>query len=209
MRPWLLSAALLIACGAAPRVDGIPTDARETRPLKVGALAPDVRLTGLDAAPFSLTEALREAPAIVIFYRGGWCPYCNQQLSRLVALEPKLKALGYQVLAISPDRPEAMRAGYEEFKPGYTLLSDSQMVAAKAFGIAFEVSAGTRALYSVAGIDLEEASGQAHNLLPAPSVFIIGKERRIHFVYSNPDYEVRVPDEALLKAAKAVAASKI
>jgi peroxiredoxin len=48
-------------------------------------------------------------PAILVFYRGGWCPYCNLQLSELRLVESEAKALGYRMIAISPDRPRPKR----------------------------------------------------------------------------------------------------
>jgi peroxiredoxin len=52
------------------------------------------------------------------------------------------------------------------------------------------------------GIDLEEASGQEHHLLPVPAVFIIDREAHIRFRYFNPEYKERLSGEALLKAAR-------
>ena len=44
----------------------------EVRPLSVGSEAPDVSLTTADGTPTSLHALLGDAPAIVVFYRGGW-----------------------------------------------------------------------------------------------------------------------------------------
>ena len=41
-------------------------------------------------------------------YRGSWCPYCNTQLSEIASIEDELKKLGYQIVAISPDKPESL-----------------------------------------------------------------------------------------------------
>lgn len=49
-------------------------------------------------------------------------------------------------------------------------------------------------------IDLEEASGKKHHLLPVPSVFIVDAEGTITFRYYNPDYRERLSSEALLEA---------
>ena len=46
-----------------------------------------------------------QRPTIVIFYRGGWCPYCNMQLSDLRLVEPKLRAQGFEIVFLSTDRP--------------------------------------------------------------------------------------------------------
>lgn len=57
-------------------------------------------------------------------------------------------------------------------------------------------------------LDIEDASGKTHHLLPVPSVFIVDTEGAILFEYVNPDYRVRIDSETLLAAAKAVAPSE-
>lgn len=90
---------------------------------------------------------------------------------------------------------------------GYVLLSDSRMEAARAYGIAFRVSDAEVAKYAKYGIDLEEASGETHHLLPVPSVFLIDADGRIRWRYSNPDYKVRPDNDTLVDAAREIAAS--
>jgi len=54
-------------------------------------------------------------------------------------------------------------------------------------------------------LDIEEASGEKHHWLPVPSVFVIGKDGKIGFVYANPDYKARIDTDLLLAAARAAA----
>ena len=124
-------------------------------------------------------------------------------MGQLQKIESELTDLGIQVVAISPDRPEKLRESLKQHDLSYQLLSDSQMEAARAFGIAFRVGKLTLTKYKTFGIDLEDASGEKHQLLPVPSVFLVDPKGRIQFVYSNPDYTVRIEPEALLAAAKA------
>jgi peroxiredoxin len=184
------------------RASDVPKSAQEVRPLLIGAEVPNVTLQTAEGKPFDLKAAAAKKPAILIFYRGGWCPYCNLHLGQLQAAEAELLKLGHRILAISPDRPEKLAESEEKGKLTYTLLSDSSMAAAKAFGIAFRVDDATVEKYKGYGIDLEAASGQNHHLLPVPSVFIAGTDGRVNFVHVNPDYKVRLAPEVLLAAAK-------
>ena len=78
---------------------------------------------------------------------------------------------------MSPDRPEKLKGPAEKHKLKYRLLSDSEMIAAKALGIAFRVDDATVNKYKTDyGIDLEADSGQKHHLLPVPSVFLVGRD---------------------------------
>ena len=198
-----LALGLAAAAGADDAVRPIPETAEETHPLAVGASRPSVTLQTAAGAAFDLAAAVRRQPAVLIFYRGGWCPYCNVHLGQLQEAEADLRALGYQILAISPDRPEKLAESVEKLQPDYVLLSDRTMAAAQAFGIAFRVDDATLEKYKGFGIDLEAASGETHHLLPVPAVFIVGTDGRIRFAYANPDYKVRLSPEELLTAAKA------
>lgn len=193
MKPVLMLVGLSIAMVAS---------ALELKPLMIGESIPDVSLNSVEGKVFDLRSAAREQPLVLIFYRGGWCPYCNAHLGQLQQIDPQLSELGYRIIAISPDRPEKLQTSLEKEGLSYTLLSDSSMAAAKAFGIAFEADAPMLEMLASYNIDIEEASGEKHHLLPVPSVFIVGSDGIIDFSYANPDYKKRLAPEVLLAAAK-------
>jgi len=64
------------------------------------------------------------------------------------------------VIAISPDRPNELEKSLEAHDLGYSLYSDSKLTAARAFGIAFQLTDTEVAKYAGYGIDLESASGE-------------------------------------------------
>lgn len=181
----------------------VPTDAKNVCPAKPGSTLPKLSLRSVSGEAFDLNASIAKKPTVLIFYRGGWCPYCNRQLAGLRTIEPELVKMGYQLLAISPDRPAELSKSVEKEKLNYTLLSDSSMQAARALGIAFRVDDPTITKYKEYGIDLEKASGQAHHLLPVPAVFVIGTNGEIHFTYVNPNYTIRLAPKVLLAAAEA------
>jgi len=183
----------------------VPDSAQDIRPLLVGAPVPRAILQTPAGKPFALAKAVHDTPTVLIFYRGGWCPYCNAHLGQLQTIEPDLVKLGYQMLAVSPDRPEMLAGIIPKDKLSYALLSDASMNVARAFGIAFRVDKTTLEKYKGYGIDLEAASGNTHHLLPVPAVFIIGTDGTVKFTYTNPDYQVRLAPEVLLAAARAEA----
>jgi len=186
-----------------PGTESAPARAADVCPVKVGSPLPNVALTAADGKAFDLNAAVAKKPTVLVFYRGGWCPYCNTQLSQLRKVEADLIKLGYQLLAISADRPEELGKSAQKNELKYTLLSDSKMTASQALGIAFRVDDETYVKYKGYGLDLEKASGEKHHLLPVPAVFVIGTDGKIHFTYVNPDYSTRLSSDVLLAAAKA------
>ncbi|MFC1601821.1 peroxiredoxin-like family protein [Candidatus Sumerlaeota bacterium] len=210
---WCGLAALLIVSGcrcpmamvgAEPERGDVPNDAAKVRPILVGQPLPKIVLRTADNAPFELNAAIAEKPTVLIFFRGGWCPFCSRHLGQLQSIEAELVELGCQIIAVSPDRPELLNAPVEKQQLKYRLLSDSRMTAARALGIAFRLDDATVEKYKTAyGIDIEADSGQTHHLLPVPSAFVIGRDGVVEFSYVNPDYKVRIDPGVLLAAARA------
>lgn len=188
--------------------EGIAASAEEICPLKVGTNIPPVTVRTIEGSTTELSAEVKKAPTVLIFYRGGWCVYCNTQMQQLRTVEAPLKELGYQLIAVSPDRPEKLRESIDKHALGYRLFSDSKMTAAKLFGLAFRVSESTLERYKTINIDLEDASGETHRLLPVPAVFIVGMDGIIRFSYVNPNYRVRIDPDVLLAAAKAALKEK-
>lgn len=195
---------------AAPAPDaatrfGLAAAPDQVRPLLLGSPLPDVKLATLDGSSVTLKQQVAGKPAILVFYRGGWCPYCNLQLSELRLIKQPAEALGYQIIAISPDLPAELAKTLGNDKLDYTLLSDSKADALRAFGIGYRLDDASFDKYKTGGIDLEAASGQPHHALPVPSVFIVDGDGLVQFAYSHPDFRVRVPGDVVLAAAKAIA----
>lgn len=194
---------LLLIVTSSVNAQSVANDVTKVSPLLIGATIPDLTLLDIDDQPVSLQKLVADKPTMFIFYRGGWCPYCNLHLSELKQVEEEISALGWQIVAISVDRPEVLKETLTEGALNYTLLSDSPAEAIKAFGLAYEVEQSVVERYKDAGIDFEKNSGYKHHILPAPAVYLVNKEGKIRFQYVNPNYKERINGEILLAAAKA------
>ena len=164
-------------------VNAFANTADEVSPLLIGASTPSVLLANQKGELTELDSVLAGKPSVVIFYRGGWCPFCNSQLSELAAIEGDLNDLGYQIIAISPDSPQGLNDTDNKHGLGYQLLSDSEFKAMDAFGVSYD--------------------NPRRGKLPVPSVFIVTPEKRISFQYVNPNYRFRIPAKLLMAAAEA------
>ncbi len=176
----------------------IPEKAEDISPLLYGEKIPVATLTDMSGNNFDLNKAVADKPTVLVFYRGGWCPYCSVQLSGLQEALPELEKLGYQLIAISTDAPEGLMKSTEKEKLSYTLLSDADLNLSKRFGIAFKAPKGYWEM-------LPKTTGRknADLLLPVPSVFILDKAGIIQFEYINPNFKLRLSTQ-LLKAAATV-----
>jgi peroxiredoxin len=71
--------------------------------LKPGDRFPALTITPVDANPLRLPDDLAGHYAVILFFRGAWCPYCNAQLRSFERAHDKLAALDIRVVAVSVD----------------------------------------------------------------------------------------------------------
>ena len=158
---------------------------------------------------FDLAAALEPTPAIITFYRGGWCPYCNLELRAYQHRLETIEALGATLIAVSPECPDESLSTAEKNDLRFTVLSDVGGALASALGIRFTLSDAVRPFYEKAGHALPERNGDGSWALPMPATFVVERGGRIAAAFIEPDYRQRLePDDAIaalrqLTAAKA------
>jgi len=192
----ILSILILLLGNALAQAEPVPTA------LKVGDSIPDVTLRTVDNQEVKLQTLVAEKPTVLVFFRGGWCPFCNAQLSSLVGIEQELNKGGVQIIAIGMDQPSKLRETMQHDKLDYTLLSDSDATAVKAFGIAYKVDDATLARMKSFNVDLDAATGNNDHILPHPSVFVVNTSGVIRFAHADTDFKVRLSAPKVLEAAK-------
>jgi thioredoxin-dependent peroxiredoxin len=104
--------------------------------LSPGDAAPDFTLPTDTGEQVSLS-GLRGRKVIVYFYPAAMTPGCTKQACDFTDSLDSLKAAGYEVLGISPDKPEKLAKFRERDALTITLLSDADkavMTAWRAFG---------------------------------------------------------------------------
>ncbi|HMO15887.1 MAG TPA: peroxiredoxin-like family protein [Pirellulaceae bacterium] len=199
------------ACGLAQDADEktrtaakaeIPKVASETKPIEVDAELPEVSLKDAEGQEVMLSTLCQDKPVVLVFFRGGWCPICTPHTSELIAAYPQIKELGADVVAISPDSPNSTKSNIDKNSIPFQVLSDADVEAAQAFGLAFVVDDDTVKKYKGYGIDLEKASEKTHHALPIPAVYIVNREGKVVFAHSDPDYRKRLKVDDILSELK-------
>lgn len=180
----------------------IAEKAEDVTPLLNGQTVPNVTLKTAGGAPVSLRAAVMAKPSVILFYRGGWCPYCNRQLAELKDIEQDLVDLGYQVLAISPESPSRLQEQKLETEFAVQLLSDAKLEAIRQFGIGFYMPEDKAKLYKEKMDISLTRDANSKPVLPAPAIFITDQKGVIQFSYVNPNFKVRPSAELILQAAK-------
>ena len=174
-----------------------PTDVGQT-------IAPEARLTAADGQTVDLADRLTGKPTVLVFYRGAWCEYCMNQLEAIQSIHGDLTALGYQAIALSPDRPAISAQTAQEHGLTFTLLSDPNLAVAQPLGLALQVSDERyRQLRDEFQIDLEAYSGRSHHKFPQSAILLLDQARTVRWRHANPDATVQVPAQEILAAARA------
>lgn len=177
----------------------LPKSPNDISPLLIDEKAPNLSLKTAEGETINFAKITKSKKTILVFYRGGWCPYCNAHLSALAEADKELLALGYQIVAISPDAPKSLLETKSKEKVNYTLLSDSDGAFAKAFGIAFQAPKNYDK-YLTKGSD----GINTELYLPVPSLFILDTEGTIVFEYISLDYKHRITNDLLLSVVKSL-----
>jgi len=178
--------------------NAVPKSATDIAPLLIGEKIPEIILKSSENTDVQLADLLKKKKSVLVFYRGGWCPYCNMHLQALAEAEKQILDLGFQIIAISPDAPANLKITAEKDKAKYTLLSDSKGELIKAIGIAFEAPENYKSVINV------HSNGVNTNFLPVPSVFVVNTENEILFEYISPDFKHRISAELLVSVLKSL-----
>jgi len=166
---------------------------------EVGAKIEDFTLPGADGTPTGLAELVADGPAVLVFYRGQWCPYCNLTLRTYQQeLLPELGKLGATLVAVSPQRPD----GSVPEGLAFPALSDAGSAVARRLGLSYPVSTPVRDAMVTLGTDLEQVNGTWE--LVHPAVLVVDRDRVLRFVDVHPDFVTRTEPADILEAVKSL-----
>lgn len=166
--------------------------------LKAGDMMPDVQLTDAKGKKTSSAATFADGPAIITFYRGGWCPYCNLELKAYQDLLGEITSLGATLAAITPEKPDNSLSTIEKNQLSFPVLTDTGNSFAKEIGLMFELPEKLQTVYNGFGMDLPALNDNSGWSLPIPATFVVAKGGKIILADVNRDYRLRLePSEAM------------
>ncbi|NIK66951.1 MULTISPECIES: peroxiredoxin-like family protein [unclassified Paenibacillus] len=167
-----------------------------------GEKAVDFKLTNALGQDVILFDELAKGPVVLVFYRGGWCPFCNMQLRAYQRLLPEIHAVGAQLIAISPQKPDHSLSLQEKEGLEFQVLSDPSGLVTAKYNLLFDVPQGVRELMEGIGVDLTEYNNTSKWILPVPATFMIDESAIIRSAYVNPNFMQRQSPEEILRELK-------
>jgi peroxiredoxin len=173
--------------------------------LPAGAKLPDAELLDPHGEATTLYEALGGQTAVVVSYRGAWCPYCNIALNTYQAeLLPELTRRGVTLVAVSPQAPDGSLSMKEKNDLAFTVLSDPGNRIAGSLGIVTAPSAEARAAQLQLGLDLTAVNADGTTGLPVPATILIDADRVVRWIDVHSDYTTRSEPTEILAALDAL-----
>jgi peroxiredoxin len=178
------------------------------RGLKPGATAPAFVLRNLAGALVSSVDLLARGPLVVSFFRGTWCPFCNEELLALNASYQRFRDLGAEVVAITPQSAAAAEPYAVQYSITLPILVDHDAALAEKFGLAYTFPAYLSDLYrNVFKNDLAVINAAGTWRLPVPGRFVIDRSGTIIDAEVNADYRYRPDPETTLAIVAALESS--
>ncbi len=167
---------------------------------QIGDVLPDASLLDTEGSPVSLGEAVGGGRAVLILYRGAWCPYCNIALRTYQSeLLPSLRERGIGLIAVSPQKPDGSLTMREKHDLEYAVLSDPGLTLGRAMGVLTGPSEEARKAQHELGLDLTDVNADGTATLPMPTVAIIDGGLAIHWIDTHPDYSTRTEPAEILE----------
>jgi peroxiredoxin len=172
----------------------------EGRAKNVGDRAPDFTLARAAGGTFHLAEALQDGPVVLLWYRGGWCPYCNTQLQAMQQVLPQIHQAGGQLVAISPEQPSFASQTRSKLDLDYVLLSDPGNRVAGKYDIVYTLPGEVAKDYADLGLDLERYNDDTSNQLPLAVTYVIDTDGVIRYAFIDADYRRRAEPADVVRA---------
>ena len=196
-----------VLAGLGAEIEKLAASGIARQALQVGSRAPDFTLPDLHGEQLKLSELLAKGPAVVTFYRGGWCPFCDLQLRAYQSVLPRIHDLGAELVAISPQTPDYALSDVEKKELTFPVLTDKGNRVAREFKLVFTLSDELRKLQTHFGSVLPKFNGDDSWELPMPGTFVIDRSGVVRFASVDPNWMTRVEPAAILEVLRGVRAS--
>lgn len=105
--------------------------------LKAGDPLPEFHAEDEDGKRLSSTS-LRGRPAVILFVRGNWCPFCSRQVSDLTQHYRDIVDLGARLILITPKPLETTRRVADFFKVEFEFWLDDELAVTRQLGLVLE-----------------------------------------------------------------------
>jgi peroxiredoxin len=165
-----------------------------------GDVFPDFVLLDEQGRAVDGSSLIGPRPLVLVFFRGGWCPYCDVTLRALEEARVGIEAAGAELVAISPEPPDHLGPITAAKGLRFRLFSDPGLRLTRACGLHFEFTDAHAALYERLGLDVPSNHVVRDWSLPIPATYIVDRAGTVVWSFVDPDWTRRAEPDDFLKA---------
>ena len=155
--------------------------------VEVGQYAPDFVARDLSGREVRLSSLIAGRRSLLLFYRGGWCPFCNEQLAAISRDYEKFQELNAVVVAVSGEEAQKGKDLLQKLHLPFVLLSDTSLAAMD--------------MYGVRNPDIPDGlKARGITQLPKPSAFVMDGTGIVRYKYVGKNAPDRPKNDDLLRA---------
>jgi peroxiredoxin len=173
-----------------------------TRGPQPGDTFPSFVLPDQNGQLILLDRLLADAPLVISFNRGHWCPLCQIELHALNEARTSIESAGGRIVAIIPEPQVMARKLKADNDLELVILSDMDLAFAASLDLVVYLGEELRKLYLAKGIDVGAYQLTDGWFLPIPATFVVGTDGRIIARHIDPDFRRRMEVEAIVEALR-------
>jgi peroxiredoxin len=124
------------------------------------------------------------------------------ELEALQEIYPEVRALGAQLVVITPELERYTRALHKKLSLSFDILSDLHLQIAEQFRLVFTLPEYLRDLYRSFGSTLDRFNDEPEYRLPMPARYLVDKAGIIRAADANADYTIRPEPSETIRQLK-------
>ncbi|KAJ3323681.1 hypothetical protein HDV06_001411 [Boothiomyces sp. JEL0866] len=161
----------------------------DSNQFNVGDYAPMFKATTANNQLIDLETIVNLKYVILIFFRGGWCPFSTAHLRSVQKAMEILDNDDVQIIAVSGEKREKLNEMTESQNFKFHIVCDEAYQITKQYGLNYEWKQDEiKALEDLIGLDWQETYGQTCSLSLPASFVIQKKTQKFIFAEVNADY---------------------
>ncbi len=179
---------------------GIDTGQKIPKGLKTGTKAPNFSSITQQGKSIALSQLKDRQPVVLMFYRGQWCPVCNQYLKRFEDSLKQVQKAGGKVIAVTPETAPNVKEMRQKTGTSITIVPDTSETIMNKYKVTFGVTSDyAKKIKKGFNTSIAENNDDQKARLPVPATYIIDKDGHIAWRFFNPNYKQRASVKAIVK----------
>lgn len=144
-----------------------------------------------------------ENALLLVFSRGGFCPYSNFEIRELARNASAFRSRGVGIVVITADRPPEAEKTRATYAAPFPVLSDGDLVLHDIYRVGHQADAKELKSLALGRVDVEPWSNRKHHRFAVPSLFLVNRTGRVLWSHATEDERTRPKVSQILAALDA------